>query len=73
MPKDMSGSIGRNKDKKTEKHPDYKGSCQIDGVGYWISGWIRREEDGGHWLSLAFSQKSAKEAKVVKPDDDMPF
>jgi len=73
MAKEMGGSLSKNKNKTTPKHPDIKGSCQIDGVAYWISGWARKDEQTGDtWYSLSFSAKSPKETKVVT-DDDVPF
>jgi hypothetical protein len=54
--KDLSGFLNKN-DKKTEpKHPDYKGHCKIDGVQYWISSWIKRNDDGTAYMSLAFTK-----------------
>lgn len=68
MPREMSGSLSKNERKGTEKHPDYKGSCQINGVGYWIAAWIRFDDKTNKpWLSLSFSQKSAGEAKHEEP------
>jgi hypothetical protein len=42
-----------------KKDPDRQGSCEIDGVEYWISGWFH---DGrkGKFLSLAFQRKDKK-------------
>lgn len=68
MPREMSGSLSKNKAKGTDKHPDYKGSAQINGVAYWISGWIKFDDKTNEpWLSLAFSQKTAKEAIHEEP------
>lgn len=68
MAREMSGSLSKNEKKQTDKQPDFRGSCQIDGVEYWISGWQRNNERG-KWISLAFSQKSIKEAAA----SDEPF
>jgi hypothetical protein len=46
MAQDMSGSLRRNAKKETEKHPDYKGDIMIEGVDYWLSGWVRKNEAG---------------------------
>lgn len=84
MAKDMSGSISKNERKEQENHPDIKGSCTIDGVDYWISGWMK-ENERGKWYSLSFKVKEekapAKSVKGAKPsapsqqemDDDLPF
>lgn len=51
-----SGTLGRNKRKETEKHPDFSGSCEIGGLGYWISAWVK-EKDGERFFSLSFKPK----------------
>ena len=51
--KDMMGSIFPD---DSERKKDYNGSCVINGVEYWISGW-RKEGSRGPWLSLAFEPK----------------
>ena len=32
-----SGALFKNDDKSNERHPDYKGSLNVNGVDYWIS------------------------------------
>ena len=63
------------KDKKKEKdvHPDYRGSAMINGVEYWISGWVNEGSDG-KYLGLKFQQKDA-ETRLAKTndDEDVPF
>ena len=51
----------------------------IDGVEYWISGWIKTGENG-KWLSLSFKPKEeapttrrAKDEPGDAPDSDLPF
>ena len=77
MSYDNRGIISKN-DKKTEdKHPDIRGNCEIDGVEYRISGWLKERKDGtGKFYSLVFQENNAP----VKPksaldglDDDLPF
>lgn len=63
----MSGIISRNERKETDKHPDIKGQCEIDGVQYWIDGWSKtRNSDGGKFYSLKFKpkQQAAAPAKA---------
>ena len=69
MSKDMTGSISKNKKKEKDSHPDYRGSCTIKGVQYWVSSWVNEGSDG-KYLSLKLQQKD--EVKVVI-DDDVPF
>ncbi len=62
MPKDMSGSLSKNKNKSKDNQPDIKGSCQVLGHDYWISGWKRGEGDDV-WYSLAFSPREVKQTE----------
>ena len=74
--KDMSGTLGKNDRKSKDTHPDYSGSCVVDGVNYWISGWIK-ESARGKFFSLSFKQKDVVQAPAptvdVQFDDDLPF
>ena len=49
--------------KKAEnpKRPDYEGNAEIDGVGYWISAWIK-EGKSGKFMSLSFKPKEERRA-----------
>lgn len=82
--RELSGSVFKNDRKKHSNSPDYTGSALIDGVEYWVSGWIK---DGarGKWMSLAFNRKDGGDdfeqsapKKAPKPNfddlgDDIPF
>lgn len=79
-PKDNSGSLFVNDKKERESQPDRRGSARIDGVDYWVSGWIKKKEDGTAWMSMSFSRKeAASPAPKSKPsqaddlDDDILF
>ena len=71
----------RNTRKELERHPDMNGSCMIEGVEYWISGWVKKNDDGTTWLSLAFKPKEPKPEAAIFPErkepdgpsDDLPF
>jgi hypothetical protein len=39
-------TLNRNDRKEKETHPDYKGSLNIDGVDYWLDGWIKDGANG---------------------------
>jgi hypothetical protein len=72
MPKELTGSISKNKKKEKDAHPDYRGSATIGGIDYWVSGWVNEGSDG-KYLGLKFQQKDG-ESKPVKDDDsDIPF
>lgn len=61
--KNLSGSIFPN-DKKTEDaQPDFRGSCLINGVEFWVSAWHRESKEGGRkYIGLQFTLKEEKEA-----------
>ena len=62
--KDNSGSLFRNKKKEREAQPDYTGQAKLDGVEYWIAGWIHHGKSGQTFLSLAFNPKNAAAEKT---------
>ena len=61
------GVLFKNDDKQSDKHPDYKGSINIDGVEYWLSSWIKTSKQGNKFMSLSVQPKqAAKPAKQAK-------
>jgi uncharacterized protein (DUF736 family) len=62
MPTDMKGSLSRNAKRETDRHPEFRGSCMVAGVEYWLSAWIREGDDGSKYFSLAFKEKEPKPA-----------
>lgn len=59
--RDNSGSVFVNDRKEKDTHPDRQGSAMIDGVEYWISGWLKTSAKGP-FLSLAFKKKEKQQA-----------
>lgn len=53
------GTLFTNDRKTTEKHPDLKGSINIEGKEYWLSGWFKTGKSGG-FTSLSASPKEAR-------------
>ena len=80
-----TGLLSRNDRKEKDTHPDYKGQINVDGVEYWLSGWVKERKDGtGKFFSLSVSPKNAapasKPARQAAPssgfesmEDDIPF
>lgn len=82
----MRGVLFRNDRKEKETHPDYKGSCEVDGVEMWISAWIK-DGKNGKFMSLSFTQKEQAHNKGMSQarnviaaqvqedfdDQDIPF
>jgi len=83
----MRGILFKNDKKQKDSHPDYKGSCEIDGIEYWISGW-KKETAKGPALSINLEKKQTNKQDNVKKEqstkayankevkdfeDDIPF
>ena len=78
MPKDMSGTLRKNREKTTEQQPNYKGLCNIRGTEYWMSLWRNMNEQGEVYLSVRFEEKdpaapSPAPSGARGGDDGIPF
>ena len=59
-----SGLLSRNDRKEQPNHPDFKGQINVEGVEYWLSGWVKERKDGtGKFFSLSVKPKEAPPAK----------
>ena len=78
------GAIWKNPKKTTDKHPDFTGSLNVDGVEFWVSAWKRKEGASEKSPALSFQiqpkdvdQKPAPEQRnrgsVADMDSDIPF
>lgn len=57
------GVLFVEEDKKSEKHPDFKGTITMpDGKEYWVSGW-KRIGNNKKFISLALDPKEPKTYK----------
>jgi len=61
-------------DKAKDTQPDYKGSCEIDGVEYWVSGWKKLSKSQKPFMSLSFQAKDpvtdTKQNTPTNTDDE---
>jgi hypothetical protein len=75
--RDNSSSIFVNDNKQEDAHSDRSGSAKIDGVTYWVNGWLKKTKDGKPYLSLSFKRKDeAKSGGGLRKqdiDDEIPF
>lgn len=55
----LRGALFKNDRKESDNSPDYKGSCEVDGVEYWISSWLKKDKNGKTYMSLSFTAKEA--------------
>ena len=77
------GSIWKNEDRKSDSHPQFKGSAEVNGVEYWVSGWLRKEGANPKAPAMSFSFTAKEQQSAPKPtpspsignDDleDIPF
>jgi len=61
------GILARNDKQGNESRPDYRGSINVAGVEYWISGWLREGREGTKlegqkYMSLSVQPKDAQPA-----------
>ncbi len=81
-----SGALFKNDRKETEKHPDMRGSLNVEGVDYWVSCWFKVSKKGNKFMSLALQKKEDVDNQGIRnaraaaqPDeggfvnDDIPF
>lgn len=56
------GTIAKNTRKTQDNHPDITGSINVDGVDYWINGWLKKNsQDGSTFYSLSVKPKEARQ------------
>lgn len=74
------GTLGRNKRRESDAHPEYSGRLNVDGKEYWLSAWVKtNKETGEKFFSLSVRPKEQKQsnpsAETVFDDmaDDLPF
>jgi hypothetical protein len=76
--KDNTGALFPNDKKEKDTHPDVKGDALVDGVEYWLSGWLKETKNGVSYTSLSLKKKDAKTQHRDVPidvtdDQDVPF
>lgn len=79
-----SGTLGKNKRKEKDTHPDYTGQVNINGVDYWLNAWLKTNGSTGEkFFSLSVRAKDQQHTPPSQPqavadsgggfDDDCPF
>ena len=75
--KNNSGTLYENKNKKTDKHPDYKGTAIVDGVNKNLAVWINTSQKGEKYMSIRIQDPQPKTGfDTIKDDqsgEDIPF
>lgn len=73
------GAMFKNTSRETDRHPEYKGTLDVNGRAYWISAWLKVSAKGEKYMSLSVQAKEAAPAKpasksrTVGEDDEIPF
>lgn len=67
------GALFKNDDRKSDKHPEYSGTINVDGQEFYLNGWVR-EGKRGKFFSLSVKPKGeASSGRRVELSDDVPF
>jgi hypothetical protein len=78
-------TLFRNERKQSDSHADYNGSINIDGVEYWLNGWIKEGKNGKFFSGTVkpkATQSTSAGARQAQPqgrhipndmDDEIPF
>jgi len=66
------GSIWGNDKKEKDTHPDFKGSINVEGVEYWLSGWKRKPDANPKAPALSLSVQRKDSVPNTETRDD-PF
>lgn len=77
-----SGTIGKNKRKEKDTHPDIAGTINVEGKEYWLNGWHKTNSQTGEgFYSLSVRPKDGQQsAPQSQPENqsqdegsDIPF
>jgi uncharacterized protein (DUF736 family) len=55
-----TGALFFEQDPETERHPNYKGTINVDGKEYWLSAWDKVSKNGKNFISLSIKAKEPK-------------
>jgi len=66
------GVLFQNYKKESDKHPDYKGELNVDGVEFQIAGWKKTSKNGNTFLSISINKKGEYGEQSQERHDDGP-
>ena len=65
--KDMTGSLFKNENPKSEKSPPYTGTAKINGTMYRVSGFLNESKAGKKYFGLTFQEADGQHQLSSKP------
>ena len=74
-----TGALFKVDEKESEKHPDYRGTIDVDGRPHWLAAWLKTSKKGVKYLSLSITPKDnidrtkPKSAAAAELNDFIPF
>jgi hypothetical protein len=74
-------TLFRNKDRKTDSHPEFSGTLDVNGVEYWLSAWVKTSgKTGDKFFSGSIKPKDTARTEPrrqppppIDIDDAIPF
>ena len=67
-------TLNRNERKEKDTHPDYKGKINVEGVEYYLDGWIKESANGkfisGSIKLIEARQPDTRHSEPAPLDDD---
>jgi len=68
-----TGAAWKVKEKKSDKHPGYSGTMNIDGVLYFVDVWVKDTNTGEKFLSMSVKKRDKQEGAAQREvaNDDL--
>lgn len=68
------GILSKNDRREKETHPEYTGTLNVEGVDYWVSGWVKERKDGsGKFFSLSVKRKEHRVGPTYDGNPAVPL
>lgn len=64
------GALFKNDNKKTDKHPDYQGSINVEGTERYLSAWISKAKSGKTYMSISLGKPKDQPVEEQSQDPD---
>ena len=64
-------TLFRETDRKSDKHPEFSGSLNVDGVDYWINAWVKTSKTGSKFFSGSVKPKTPRASEAPARDFDL--